>query len=286
MIRSCDYSTKNEYNQTMRMNPTDKFNNRFGVMVILGDFVLPNQKMFWLDEMLTALSWLDVLERTGRSTLVRMAKDGWFTIEKVGRRNRYWLTDWGESVLRQGDLRIFEEAVQDWDGNWHLLTYSIPEDKRVLRHHLVQQLEWLGFGRVSRGAWLSPYDRRDALQQALKAPETSAYLHFFAGAYLGNTEIDQLIKNCWDFESVATEYGRFLNTHRQGLEQIQNTDNGLTGEDAFRMRFWLSYDFLPLLRIDPNLPSQFLPQPWAGFEARELYTTIKNRLPNQTLFSD
>ena len=205
----------------MRINPATKFNNRFGVMVILGDFILPKQKSFWLDEMLTRLAWLDVLERTGRSTLIRMAKDGWFDIEKVGRRNRYHLTDWGESVLRQGDLRIFEEAVQDWDGNWHLLTYSIPDDKRVLRHNLVQQLEWLGFGRVSRGTWLSPYDRRGALQQALKAPETSGYLHFFAGDYLGNTNIDQLIAKCWDFKTVAAEYGRFIEAYRPVLAELE-----------------------------------------------------------------
>ena len=194
MIQFLDYSTEIEYHQTMRMNATDKFNNRFGVMIILGDFILPNQKTFWLDEFLTKLSWLGVLERTGRSTLVRMAKDGWFSVEKVGRRNRYTLTAWGESVLRQGDLRIFEQAMQDWDGQWHLVTYSLPDEKRVLRHHLVQQLRWLGFGRISRGTWLSPHDRRAALRQALKAPETNDYLHFFSGSYLGNTEIDQLIK--------------------------------------------------------------------------------------------
>ncbi len=284
MIQFLDYSTEIEYYQTMRMRPDDKFNNRFGVMIILGDFILPNQKTFWLDEFLTKLSWLDVLERTGRSTLVRMAKDGWFEIEKLGRRNRYRLTEWGETVLRQGDLRIFEQAVQDWDGQWHLVTYSLPEEKRVLRHNLVQQLGWLGFGRISRGTWLSPHDRREPLRQALKAPETNDYLHFFSGDYLGNTDIDQLIQQCWDFETVAAEYQRFIQHYTPILDKLMTQTGSLSAEATFRHRFWLSYDFLPLLRLDPNLPSQFLPTQWAGFEARQLYTHIKEQLSIQSAF--
>ena len=286
MIQFLDYSTIIEYTQTVCMNRYSKFNNRFGVMIILGDFILPNQKTFWLDEFLTKLSWLDVLERTGRSTLARMTKDGWFEIEKVGRRNRYTLTGWGETILRQGDLRIFEQVVQDWDGQWHLVIYSLPEEKRVLRHNLVQQLVWLGFGRISRGTWLSPYDRREPLRQALKVPETNKYLHFFSGSYLGNTDIAQLIQECWDFESVAEEYIKFIQRYEPILAKLQAKTNLLSPEETFRQRFWVSYDFLPLLRLDPNLPKQFLPTPWAGFHARQLYMAIKEQVPiQQALFS-
>lgn len=279
MIQFLDYSTKIEYNQIMRINRDNKFNNRFGVMIILGDFILPNQRIFWLDELLVKLSWLGVLERTGRSTLARMKKDGWFEVEKVGRRNRYTLTKWGETILRQGDLRIFEQAVQEWDGKWHLLTYSLPEEKRVLRHNLVKQLSWLGYGRISRGTWLCPYDRREPLRQALKEPETNKFLHFFSGSYLGNTDIDQLIQNCWDFETISGEYKRFIRYYEQVLADLKANTTPLTAEEVFCQRFWVSYDFLPLLRLDPNLPKRFLPTPWAGFEARQLYTTFKQQVP-------
>lgn len=284
MIHFFDYSIKNEYNQIMRINTDNKFNNRFGVMIILGDFILPNQKTFWLDEMLRKLSLLDVLERTARSTLSRMRKDGWFDVEKVGRRNRYTLTKWGETILRQGDLRIFEQAVQEWDGKWHLLTYSLPEDKRVLRHNLVKQLSWLGYGRISRGTWLCPYDRRESLRRALKQSETNKFLHFFSGNYLGNTDIDQLIQNCWDFETISGEYKGFIRYYEQVLADLRENTNQLTSEDAFCQRFWVSYDFLPLLRLDPNLPKIFLPAPWAGFEARQLYRAFKQQIPIQPDF--
>lgn len=274
----------------MLKDPDRKFNNRFAIMIILGDFILPSQRSFWLDELLLKLSWLGVLERTGRSTVARMTKDGWFEVEKVGRRNRYTLTKWGEAVLRQGDLRIFEQSVQDWDGNWHLVIYSLPEEQRVLRHNLVQQLTWLGYGRMARGSWLSPYDRRDALHRALKAPETGQYLHFFSGNYLGNTEIQTLIQTCWDFETVSSEYSRFVRHHQpiiESLEKLESLETGaerLTQERAFSLRFWASYDFLPLLRLDPNLPPQFLPKSWPGAEARRLYMSYKNQFPTQEGF--
>lgn len=256
-------------------------------MIILGDFILPHQNTFWLDEFLAKLSWLGVLERTGRSTLARMTKDGWFEIEKVGRRNRYSLTKWGEAVLRQGDLRIFEQAVSDWNGNWHLVIYSLPDDKRVFRHNLVQQLSWLGYGRISRGTWLSPYDRREPLRQALKEAETNDYLHFFSGDYLGNTDINQLIQNCWDFESVSAEYTKFIHHYEPILTSLKSERAALSPEESFRHRFWASYDFLPVLRLDPNLPNRLLPKTWAGFQARELYMAFKDEgLIRPTSFSE
>lgn len=85
-------------------------------MVILGDMVIPYADAFWLDEMLAKLGLLGLVERTGRSTLARMSKDGWFEVERVGRRSRYTITDWGQQVLRQGDLRVFEATVPAWDG--------------------------------------------------------------------------------------------------------------------------------------------------------------------------
>lgn len=269
----------------MQINPEQKFNNRFGTMIILGDFILPKQKTFWLDELLTKLSRLGVLNRTGRSTLARMTKDGWFDIEKIGRRNRYTLTKWGEAVLRQGDLRIFEQAVLDWDRNWHLVIYSLPDDQRILRHNLVQQLSWLGYGRLSRGSWISPYDRREALHQALKRPETHSFLHFFSGNYLGNTDIDKLIGKCWDLESLSDKYTEFIQHYEPIMVHLKQSQPKLSPEDSFRHRFWVSYDFLPLLRLDPNLPDQFLPSDWVGNHARQLYMSFKDQtLIPQTSF--
>lgn len=279
MTHNLDYSIEYEYNQMMRRNSENKLNNRFVVMIILGDIVLPKQQTVWLDELIERLAWLGVLERTARSTLTRMTKDGWFDVEKIGRRNRLRLTDWAQGVLRQGDLRIFEQAVESWDGNWHLITYALPENKRVLRQQLVQQLTWLGFGRIARGTWLSPYDRRTALQQALKAPETASYLHFFAGDYLGNTDIQQLIHQCWDFDEIAHRYGEFVDAYAPILSQFEAGNGPTALKERFCQRVWLSYDFLPLLQIDPNLPTQFLPPQWAGFEARRIYLALKHYIP-------
>ncbi|MEM7800977.1 MAG: PaaX family transcriptional regulator C-terminal domain-containing protein [Chloroflexota bacterium] len=262
--------------------PNSPLNNRFAVMVILGDMVTPYADAFWLDEMLAKLGLLGLVERTGRSTLARMTKDGWFEVERVGRRSRYTITAWGMQVLRQGDLRVFEEAAPAWDGHWHLASYSLPEEKRALRNQIRKQLLWLGYGNLSRGLWISPYDRRESLLEGLKRSGIAPLIHFFSGAYQGALDTQTMVESCWEIDKISDGYDQFLDRYSK-----RNLKNGkrLSAADAFLLRFRLSYDFLPLLREDPNLPRQFLPPDWVGDRARALYQRLREQIGEINLSS-
>ena len=62
-------------------------NTKFIVMVLLGEYVRPRGGTVWLSDLLHLLMTLGVGERTARSTINRMSKDGWFTITKEGRQS-------------------------------------------------------------------------------------------------------------------------------------------------------------------------------------------------------
>ena len=39
---------------------------------------------------------------------------------------------------------------------WCLISYSIPESRRQLRHQLRRRLSWIGCGTVSAALWICP----------------------------------------------------------------------------------------------------------------------------------
>lgn len=254
-------------------------NNRFAILIILGDMVLPHGPTFWLEEVLEMMGWLGVPERTTRSVLARMQKKGWFTVERIGRRSRFTITEWGQKILRQGDLRIFEGMVTDWDGNWHLVVYALPNQERTLRQQVQKQLGWLGYGRLERGVWISPHERHQQLFERFTQAQghfLRRHTHFFSGQYLGGLEPAEIVQRCWDLEKITSEYLTFIHRYRVELEELSQMRTHLDDKGRFLYRFSISFDFLPLLRQDPNLPHQLLPNPWVGHEAKKLYKTFRS----------
>jgi DNA-binding transcriptional regulator PaaX len=63
-------------------------------------------------------------------------------------------------VLGEGRDRIFSFGQQaSWAGTWTLLMYTIPEQKRALRHDLRKRLRFLGFSTLHAATWVAPRDR-------------------------------------------------------------------------------------------------------------------------------
>jgi phenylacetic acid degradation operon negative regulatory protein len=63
-------------------------------------------------------------------------------------------------VLGEGRNRIFSFGQQtSWDGTWTLLIYTIPEQKRALRHDLRKRLRFLGFTTLRPATWAAARDR-------------------------------------------------------------------------------------------------------------------------------
>ncbi len=271
----------------MEQRNSSAVNTKFLVMTLLGDYIMHRGGAIWLSDLLDLLAILDVGERTARSTISRMAQEGWFTIERTGRRSRYTLTQRGYNILQQGDLRIYEDLMTDWDGVWHLVVYSLPEDKRKLRDHFRKQLAWLGFGPLAPGTWLSPHKRDVELNRVLAELGIEAYVHFFSGTHWGQATGPELVKQCWDLPSLAENYTEFLERHQPIYKRSQEElNNGLTQEEGFARRFWMTCEFLPYLRDDPNLPAQLLPPNWIGFQARQLfadYRTLLDKMVNPFL---
>ncbi|HEX5688393.1 MAG TPA: PaaX family transcriptional regulator C-terminal domain-containing protein, partial [Roseiflexaceae bacterium] len=258
------------------VEPADSPNARaqFLILTLFGDYILPRGGEIWTSSLLALLELLGVGERAARSALSRMAGRGWLLARRQGRRSQYSLTSSGRGLLEQGARRLFEPAFTDWDGLWQLVIYSLPESKRGLRHALRGQLIWLGFGPLAPATWISPRDRQTELAYVCDELGLAGHVELFSGVRQHSDHTQALVERCWDLQALHAEYRQFVERHEPAsMEMAAWSAERLRQQTSlcFIRRFWLTHDYLPFPRKDPNLPAALLPSDWAGFDARRLF---------------
>jgi phenylacetic acid degradation operon negative regulatory protein len=254
---------------------------QFLVFTLFGEYVVGRGGKVWTSSLLYLLGLLGVSERAVRSALSRMTRKGWIATEKQGRRSRYYVTDRGYALLDEGQRRIFEPVITEWDGQWHLVLYSLPEEKRRKRHALRTKLSWLGFGRLAPSTWVSPHDRRSELKSVVADLDVEQYVDLFSSVYLGPASSKELASRCWDMDGLKTQYRAFIDRYQieyQGFVRQKNNNFEFDAEDCFCRRFWLTHDFQSFPLRDPNLPTVLLEPNWTGFRARSLFDDYRRLL--------
>ena len=134
------------------------------VFDLFGDYLRYRDGVVRLRSLVALMDAFEVPETTVRVVVTRLRKEGWLDSEKSGRETTYSLTPAAWKLLDEGRSRIFERARGPWDGQWHMVMYSVPETDRAMREQLRKKLAWLGFGPLSSSVWLSAHDRTSAVR--------------------------------------------------------------------------------------------------------------------------
>jgi phenylacetic acid degradation operon negative regulatory protein len=263
------------------INEQQPVRTQFMIFTLFGDYIIQRGGKVWTSHLLDLMERLGISERAVRSTLSRMTQKRWLVSHKQGRRSQYSLTPEGQVLFRLGDQRIFEPIFTDWDNQWYLVVYSLPEEKRRIRHALRTQLTWLGFGSLAPGTWISPHRRRVELQAAFEELDVESYVDLFCGPYLGPAAAQELVQRCWDLDGLAVQYRDFITRYQPAYEEcLASSANGmsLTPEECFVRRFWLMHEYQSFPLRDPNLPTVLLPADWEGLKARQLFDDYRRLL--------
>ena len=259
------------------------------VFTLFGDHLLHRPEPVWVGGLIRMLAPLGLSAPASRTVLSRMSGKGWLEPAR-GRRGYYTLSRRGRQLLQEGEQRIYQPPRRDrWDGWWQLVTYSIPEERRELRDRLRVRLQWLGFGQLGHGLWLSPH-RVDAQVSAVAdALNVTEYLELFRARHLGFASEDELVARCWDLPGINARYRAFIDqyapAYARARERLQR--GRVSPRSAFvnRLRLVHAYRRFPL--IDPYLPEPLLPKGWRGLEAAELFQQYHDLLtePAETFVS-
>jgi len=258
---------------------------QFIIFVLFGDIVAPRGGRVWTASLLQMLEVLGVGERAARSTLSRMRRNGWLKPDKDGRHSAYNLTVRGRRLVEEGGQRIFEARKPEWGGEWYQIVYSLPENKRKLRNVLRKRLTWLGFGRLAPGTWISPHNRHAEVEALLDDFGLRNYVELFAGLRLVGGDDRDVVERCWDLKSLNHLYQRFLSKWEPNYHRCAETlvkGDGLSPAECFAQRFWITHEYSPFPRLDPNLPSALVPDGWLGDKAAAVFNGYRSLLSERS----
>ena len=251
------------------------------VFTLFGEYLLHPKKPIWVGSLISLLRPFRLSEGAVRTVLSRMTRKGWLKTRRRGRNSFYALAPRGHRLLEEGRDRIFRPTWEDaWDGQWYLVTYSIPEDMRRLRDRLRVRLAWLGFGSMGNGVWISPHSAEDRVLAMAAEMQIEDKLLFFRAEQLGYSDHQDLVRRSWDLDALACRYRTFLERWRPVYDQYRaNTDIIVTDEArCFVDRFNLIHEFRRFPLDDPFLPHALLPETWPGQEAATLFSDLHDLL--------
>lgn len=237
------------------------------VFDLYGDYVRYHGGEISVGSLATLAASFGVSEDTVRVTLSRLRREGWLASRRIGRHSWYRLTERGWRLLDTGRDRIFRRRRDDWDGDWQLVIYQVPEAERAVRERLRKTLDWLGFGALAPSVWVSARDRTGDLRQAMADRGIEARLDGFTSRTDSLERDREVAARCWDLDQLHDEYVRFLAT----LEQRLAHHDGHSDRDCFADRVRLVNEYRKFPFADPDLPVQLLPPDWAGTCAHELF---------------
>ena len=222
---------------------------------------------------------IEVLEGAGiaapatRATLERMVQRNLLSRERRGRELLFSLTSEGSAVLREATDRVRGPHPFDPHGTgWTLVTFTVPEEHRTLRHRLRSALSWEGFAPLRDGLWLAPgeVDLAAALEPLREDLPSGAITAFHARELPGYAMADN-VRGAWDIDRIRAEHLAFIDTWSDPATAAE-------AGSPLAARVMLVADWLALLGVDPRLPRAFMDEDWPAPRSFETYWRVRNEL--------
>jgi phenylacetic acid degradation operon negative regulatory protein len=235
------------------------------IVTLYGDAVVPRGGSLWLGTLLTILGAMGIGGNAVRTSMSRLAADGWIERNRVGRNSFYRLAEKGHDIFSEASARIYGPAPPAWDGAFRLAVLS-PDASDATR----AALDSAGYAILAPGVFASA----DAMPPA---PDAADVIYLRANADPQSAR--RLARQIWPPERLEAGYRRFHNLFaplRAALDS--NTSNADENLDALVARLLLIHHWRRLVLHDPMLPAALRPDEWSGHGARELAAKLYRAL--------
>jgi phenylacetic acid degradation operon negative regulatory protein len=246
------------------------------LLTFIGDFGLTDTRSPIPSAVLVALLGdLGITPAGARAAVGRLSQRGMLERSKVGRNTAYAVTDLCAGLVRQARLvtNTFTGSLDDWDGRWTLIGFSISEDQRSQRTLLRTKLRWLGCAPLQDGLWISARPPGPELDAVLAEVGGSCVV-FRADAVEREGRLDPL--EAWPIEEVRAAYEEFVAEF--GWAGRALAEGGLDAADALAVRLRSVYRWFNLANEKAELPARLLPPDWPAFAARSLFEELHDAL--------
>ena len=216
-----------------------------------------------------------------RSCLRRLVTEGLFTRAGSGRDAVYAATEGGAAELAGRMQRTRRAYTQDaegrgWDGRWRLVAFAVPEAQRSARDAFRDRLLALGGAAIQGGLYVSPHPWDADVRREAEHLDVSAHLTLSSTDDLevgGVRNGRELARRLWPLDDVAHRYEAFTAEHGAvpaSLQALKDAHGRLPDADFLPLALAMGVAYGRASSIDPHLPPELLPRPWAGRAARDV----------------
>ncbi len=184
----------------------------------------------------------------------------------------YKRTQPGETIqiTEEGKRRLFAllpsyKKNRTWDKRIYLITYDVPETQKSHREVLRSFIKRLGAAMLQESVWIIPYNPREALRSFIEDYRLSGIViisDMGKDAVIGDIDIKTLVRSLYKLDTLNERYKDFILTY---------------GKIA-RPHPFAATKYLSILRDDPQLPFELLPDDWLGEKAHALYRRLYGRI--------
>jgi len=239
------------------------------IVTVWGDALAPHGGTVWLAGLIRLLEPFGINERLTRTSVFRLARDGWIVARTQGRQSRYSLTDDGRARFAAAYRRIYAPPVDDWAGEWEMVVDPPGAADPAARARLRDELGWDGFGVLAPGVYLRPRTDGDAAAEVAQLPGGGRALVLHARDDAGpSPQLASQVARLWDLSALAADYRRFLALFGGVIERFRmRAIEASDPAQCFVVRTLLIHAFRRVLLRDPRLPPALLPLDWPGTAA-------------------
>ena len=240
------------------------------VMTIFGDAVAPHGGEAWLGSLIELLEPFGVNDRLLRTSVFRLAQEGWLGSQRDGRRSSYAITPEAMRRFTRAFRRVYAPLNLHWDGSWTLVlgANSLTAAERTA---LRKELLWEGYSMIAPGIASHPAGDAEALDALLGRTGMRGKVYVVQAAQLPGVEskpLADLVAEGWDLSDVIEGYERFVAQFSPLLALLANEEP--SPQQAFMLRTLVIHAYRRVQLHDPQLPIELLPDPWPGTTAYEL----------------
>ena len=246
------------------------------VMTVIGDAIAPHGGRAWLGSLIALLAPLGVTDRLLRTSVFRLAQEGWLVAKRDGRRSLYAIEPLALPRLERANGRIYAAPGLHWDGRWTLVLAPNGSIDAPLRAALRKELEWEGFAMLAPGVLAHPAPNADSLGEILARTGAAGKVFLCAAHALpggASRPLCELVDDGWDLRPEIDSYRQFIATFAPLLAGLQR-DGAPDRAAAFAIRTLLIHAYRRVQLHDPMLPVELLPDPWPGSDAYALAGAI------------
>ena len=242
------------------------------VMTLFGDAITPHGGQVWLGSLIELLAPFGISDRLVRTSVFRLAEEGWLASQRSGRRSLYALNPAAASRFQHAYQRVYAPSDRAWNGQWTMVFATADGITTEQRAGLRKELLWEGFGTLAPAVYCHPNADERTLDELLERIGVRAMAIVCRAADLPSMQarpLHDLVAQCWQLESVVADYEQYL-AHFSSLPGVLAKASALDPEQAFVLRTLAIHAFRRVQLHDPQLPLALLPAAWPGKTAYDL----------------